>query len=243
MIDFRFVYRGLRAQYRDQKYEIRSMLSALRADDTALDVGCNKGSYLWALSHAVPKGQVIAFEPQPVLVDYLNRACARSGLRNVTIEGAGVSSAGGTLRLAVPGGGTSSPGASFEAAVAAREACRFIDVPTHSLDRYFLDHPVKRIGAIKIDVEGHELSVLAGAQAILERQRPLVVCECEQRHLSNASVADLFRVFRDLRYKGFFAQQGRATPVEQFDPAVHQKQIGERFWDAKDYFNNFVFFP
>lgn len=243
MIDFRFVYRGLRAQYRDQKYEIRSMLSALKADDTALDVGCNKGSYLWALSHAVPRGRVIAFEPQPVLVDYLNQACARSGLRNVTIEGAGVSSTSGALRLAVPGGGASSPGASFEAAVAARETCRFIDVPTYALDSYFLDRPVQRIGAIKIDVEGHEMSVLAGAQAILERHRPVVVCECEQRHMSSGSVSDLFKLFRDLRYSGYFAQHGAATPVEQFAPAVHQKQIGERFWDAKDYFNNFVFFP
>ena len=246
MIDLRFIYRGLKAQYRDQKFEIKSIRQALKADDIAVDVGCNKGSYLWAMTRAVPKGRVIAFEPQPVLVDYLRQACARSGLRNVTIEGAGVSNVGGTLRLAIPGRGKTSPGASFEPSVAAREACRFIDVPTYSLDSYFSERAFlafQRIGAIKIDVEGHEMSVLAGAREILETHRPLVVCESEQRHLTQGTVNDLFALFRDLGYQGYFFRQGVEIPVERFDPGIHQKQIGERFWNAKDYCNNFVFHP
>ena len=32
-------------------------------------------------------------------------------------------------------------------------------------------------------------------------------------------------------------------PAAEFHPDKHQKQIGERFWDAKDYYNNFIFRP
>lgn len=242
MIDLKFFYRGWKARFRDQKYEVASIRSALRKDDIAVDVGCNKGSYLWAMSSAVPNGKVVAFEPQPVLVDYLKNACARSRLDNVTIEGAGVSSACGTLRLAIPGEGDSSPGASFETAVSNREKCRFLDVPTYSLDKYF-QHKPGHIGAIKIDVEGHEMAVLDGARETIKRNRPLVVCESEQRHLTGGDVLDLFTFFRSLDYNGYFSTRDSILPVEEFRPSIHQKQIGERFWDAKDYYNNFVFFP
>jgi hypothetical protein len=32
-------------------------------------------------------------------------------------------------------------------------------------------------------------------------------------------------------------------PISEFDPVIHQRQVGERYWDQPDYFNNFVFFP
>lgn len=41
-----------------------------------------------------------------------------------------------------------------------------------------------------------------------------------------------------------FSREGtKLTPVDRFIPSVHQKQNGERFWDARDYYNNFVFYP
>ena len=30
-------------------------------------------------------------------------------------------------------------------------------------------------------------------------------------------------------------------PLDQHDPAVHQRKTVERFWDAPDYCNNFLF--
>ena len=70
---WRFIYRGLRARFRDQNLEITALINHLKEDDVAIDVGANKGSYLWALSKAVPRGKVIAFEPQQKLCDYLRK--------------------------------------------------------------------------------------------------------------------------------------------------------------------------
>ncbi|WP_246642623.1 FkbM family methyltransferase [Rhizobium croatiense] len=57
--------------------------------------------------------------------------------------------------------------------------------------------PVNAVGFIKIDVEGHELKVLKGAEAILSRDHPNLLIEAEDRHRPNAvaSVIDYLTPF------------------------------------------------
>ena len=71
----RFLYRGLRARLRDERAEIAALTGAIRPGDVAVDVGAHKGSFLPSLSWAAGPGKVVAFEPQPVLAEYLFRAC------------------------------------------------------------------------------------------------------------------------------------------------------------------------
>lgn len=235
----RFCYRALRARWRDQRTEIAALVGAIRPGDAAVDVGANKGSFLPSLSWAAGPGRVVAFEPQPALADYLRRACRVARLTNVIVEAAGVSDRGGSLTLHVPGTGAASPGASFEPAVAALSPGRDLRVPVVTLDEYFRGES-RRIAAIKVDVEGHELAVLRGAQEILARHAPLVVFECEARHVGEEGVRAALRFFIEHGYGGDFVRRGRLDGVEGFDPAVHQKQSAGRFWDAPDYCNNFV---
>lgn len=237
----KFLWRAVKGRFRDQKREIRALVSALAPTDVAVDVGCNKGSYLYWLSRAVPRGRVIAFEPQPLLAAYLKKVTAATGLGNVRVEASGVSDKPGRLTLYIPGQ-SDSPAASFEQVVAKSEQCRAVDVPVVTLDEYFAGLE-GRIGAIKIDVEGHELAVLRGAAGVLSRYKPVVVLECEARHLTNATVLDVVHFVENLGYRGFFIQRGNLQPVSGFDPDIHQKSEGERFWDSKDYCNNFVFLP
>lgn len=236
----KFLWRAIKGRFRDQKCEIRALVSALAPTDVAVDVGCNKGSYLYWLSRAVPRGRVVAFEPQPLLAAYLKKICVATGLGNVRVEASGVSDIRGQLTLHIPGE-SDSPAASFEQVVAKSEKCREVDVPVVTLDEYF-EGLEGRIGAIKIDVEGHELAVLRGAKGILSRYKPAVVLECEARHLTNATVLDVVHYVENLGYQGWFIQHGKLRPVSEFDPEDHQKCAGERFWDSKNYCNNFVFF-
>lgn len=241
-MEWHFIYRGLKARYRDQRAELKALLAALDPADVVVDIGAHKGSYLWSLSRAVPQGRAVAFEPQPQLADYLLRACRAAGLNNVVVEAAGVSDRSGVLKLAIPGEGAHSPGASFEAAVREREACRIIEVPTASLDEYFSDEASK-IGAIKIDVEGHELRVLHGAAGVIDAHRPTILCECEERHAGEDHVAAVVDFMAGRNYRGFFVERSKLRPVAEFDLRIHQKQEGDRFWDAPGYCNNFLFKP
>lgn len=241
MKKIKFLYRGFKAQYRDQRTEIRSLVSNLAQDDIAIDVGANKGAYIRALSQAVPRGRVVAFEPQPALADYLRQICIEVGLDNVTVECAGVSSRLGEMTLYIPGGGDTSPGASLETAIEAREACRHIQVPVLTLDNYFASQ-TQHIGALKIDVEGHELKVIQGAVGLIRQHAPTIVLECENRHLSSGTVNDVIDFVRSLDYDGYFVQRHALVPLSVFNLEFHQPTAGERYWDAPDYCNNFVLF-
>jgi len=108
------------------------------------------------------------------------------------------------------------------------------------LDDYFagVSHPLR---LLKIDVEGHELAVLRGAEQMLEQQRPALLMECEDRHLRQGGVHEVFDFLTERGYRGRFFGENGLQPLEEFDPAQHQRSEGERFWEAPGYVNNFVF--
>jgi hypothetical protein len=108
-----------------------------------------------------------------------------------------------------------------------------------SLDDYF-DRD-QRVSLLKIDVEGAELEVFKGAERILREQSPLLVFECENRHLEAGSVQDVFSYLTSFGYEGSFIDRNRLMPLSTFDPLVHQRQDGEWFWKKASYCNNFVF--
>lgn len=234
----RFLWRALRARFRDQRCELRALRLALKQGDTAIDVGANKGSYLFWLSRWTTPGRVVAFEPQLSLARYLQQACAALLLTNVKIEAAAVSRACGSATLHIPGAGDS-PGASLSQRISERESCRNTTVPVFNIDDYFKGDV--RIGAIKVDVEGYELSVFQGAERILREQGPVLVFECENRHLETGSVKDIFDYLAKMNYQGHFIRKNKLFPISEFNAKIHQRETGERFWDAQDYCNNFVF--
>ena len=205
----------------------------VRPGDLVCDVGANKGSYLYWMARWA--GRAVAFEPQPGLAAYLRTLAATVPLRNVAVEQKGVSGRSGVLTLYMPS--VDSPEASLEPI----EGAQKIDVPVVSLDDYFA--PGERIAMLKVDVEGHELDVFKGAERILREDRPFLLFECEQRHLREGSVLDCFRHLEARGYQGWFIHRRELKPVSDFDPQVHQSQVGERFWRSPDYANNFLFKP
>jgi FkbM family methyltransferase len=234
----RFLWRAFKTRYRDQVAELREIRRAIRPDDTVCDIGANKGSYIYWLSRWVPRGRVVAFEPQESLASYLQNVCTALKLANVRIEAKAVHSKTGSLDFFVPGE-SDSPGASLNARVSAREQCRRVTVPVVALDDYFT--PDTRIAVLKIDVEGAEMDAFKGATRILTQQSPLLIFECENRHLDTGTVLDVFAYLKNLGYTGQFIRGKTLQPLDKFDPAIHQKQTGDRFWDPPDYYNNFVF--
>lgn len=238
-MNLRFIYRNLKARFRDQRQEIKALLAHIQPGGSVVDCGANKGSYIWTLSRAAGEnGQVIAFEPQRKLAAYLREMAQSCGLRNVRIEEKGISDHAGTMQLMIPGGDTS-PGASLEQSILQREDCATYPVAVVSLDEYFTAR-TRKISAIKIDVEGHEFAVLRGAQNILKQDAPLLVFECEQRHLTGTTVMEILAWLQAQGYDGWFILRGALRPIAEFRIELHQKQQGERFWDAPDYCNNFI---
>jgi len=211
------------------------MRGLLRPGDVAVDVGAYKGGYVYWMRRAVGAGgSVLAFEPQPELATYLRRCMHDFGWTNVLVWEVALSCETGARPLYLPGVGPS-PGASLVGASlpAGAEGYR---VRTETLDRVLeglgADRPVR---LIKCDVEGHELDVFRGAALTLEKHRPLILFECEARHLRDHSMADVFAHLQGLGYRGFFFWKGERLDVGAFDVGRHQVE------GRRPYGNNFVF--
>ena len=168
---------------------------------------------------------------------YLCRAVDAWRLRNVTINEKAVSDHSGDRTFYLPE--PNSPGASLEEAVRSRTACEQLKIATVSLDDFFHDYQ-GRIAAIKVDVEGHELAVFRGARQLLLQHAPVLIFEAENRHLSRGTVFDVLDYLRTIGYDGSFVSGNTLIPIKKFDPALHQREDGERFWDSSAYCNNFI---
>ena len=244
MLDFKLFARALKARWRDQAHELLAVKKALADGGTSIDVGANKGSYLYSMARWSKAAPVFAFEPQRVLAGYLRTACQNSGLSSVHIENLALSDVQGELDLYVPGDATS-PGASLEPGIADKTSCHKEIVKVTTLDAYAADHIKTTVRVIKIDVEGHELAVVKGALGLIKRDKPLLIIECEGRHLPEGQSVAMFIAFiASLGYTASLAMPGYGElPAQEFDANKHQNQVGDRFWDAKNYYNNFIFRP
>lgn len=130
---------------------------------TALDVGANIGNH--ALYFSEHFRQVVAFEPNPSTFELLRINAGLVG--NVVCRNFGLSSMDGQALLSPD---TANLGAST---LRAEGSCG-VAVALRTLDSLGELYDVR---LVKIDVEGHELDVLCGGAALLERERPIVVLE------------------------------------------------------------------
>lgn len=171
-------------------------------DCTAVDVGAWYGPWTYWLSRRVRT--VETFEPNPELA-----ALLRSAVRpNVTIHEAALSSVAGTATLHVPVSGLGSEGtASLESMDAATSTH---EVQTLRLDDRGLEH----VGFIKIDVEGHERSVLEGGLDLLARDTPVLVVELDARM---GDITPTIGLLEGLGYKGKVQWQGAWRDLGSFD--------------------------
>lgn len=199
---------------------------------TAIDAGANKGIYVHHLCRTYRR--VIAFEPLPNLARFLKRAA-----RCAEIHGIALSDRHGVASLKLPVG-FNELGTIEEFDVAEENStARFEehDVTTTPLDSYELDN----VGLIKIDVEGHELSLLAGAQELISRSKPTVLIEVEERH-KPGSIAGVFEFFDKRNYDGYFLDGNRFLPKDEFD--IDRDQCADSLVDSAKvsrYINNFIF--
>ena len=164
--------RAAKARFRDQRAELAFIRQHINKADLVCDIGANKGAYVYWLSRWA--GHVVAFEPQAEFASLLQKACVKPS--NVTVEAKAVYSRSCTLDLFVPM--KHGPGASLRRN---EEDCLATKVLAVSLDDCFGVDTKPRL--LKIDVEGAELHVLRGVERLLSTYSPLIVFECENRHL------------------------------------------------------------
>ena len=98
---------------------------------------------------------------------------------------------------------------------------------------------LERVHFVKCDIEGHELAAFGGSRDLVDRDRPTIICECEERHAHDSSqgVGGLVRLFEPLGYRIRLFYRHQLIDVDRFDPKVHQVV------DSPDYGNNWLLEP
>lgn len=215
---------------RPNHFEPEMFLVPLLCDraHTAIDIGANTGSYSFYMARFA--GRVISFEPNLDLWPRLRRILGPQA----QIESAALSDHTGTATFRIDSSNTGV--ATIEekndlSCVADKSIVTTRTVQVRPLDSFGFDN----VSLIKIDTEGHEESVLRGAQQTLRDVRPALIVESEDRHNHGAPVR-VAELMDSLGYRCLYIQH---RGLHQFDPSAPL----QRDPCALDYINNFIFIP
>jgi FkbM family methyltransferase len=180
--------------------ETNILCALIRPGDLVLDVGANVGNSMLAFAAAVGQsGRVISFEPQPMPYMCL---CANIALNSLVHYVTPVPMAVGARpgSIAVPLLDPTKVDNFGGVSLLDTHTTPTQDVGVITIDSLNLDS----CRLIKIDVEGMESEVLAGAKETIKRHRPIIWAE--QLDHRDGTRAEMAGVLKELGYKAWKLQ-------------------------------------
>lgn len=169
-------FRNLKEGVQQQTTLSALCAAILSPSSEACDIGANLGLSSLVIARHVPGGKVYAFEPGQRTSACLNATMAASGFQNVIITEQAVGAVTDQVFLHA--------GESFSAGkhIVTKRHISNGASPTDPVQMITLDSSLEAAGGgkidlIKIDTEGFEIDVLAGAKSTLGRYRPVVFLE------------------------------------------------------------------
>jgi FkbM family methyltransferase len=156
--------------------DLRFLWRFLKPGMTFLDVGAYHGVYsVIAAKKLRCSGRVVAFEPSPRERQRMLRHLRYNGTESVTLEPYALAAEEGTASLSVVIDGYTTMNSLRPPAI--DQATKQMTVDTVSLDGYLHRKKIERVDLMKIDTEGGEVDAFRGADQLLSRVRPLIICE------------------------------------------------------------------
>jgi FkbM family methyltransferase len=156
--------------------EVALLRSITKPGMQVMEIGANIGLTVMTIAEAVEEdGHLYAFEP--VREDYVsllaNLSCNK--IANVSAYNLAVSNQTGRIPFYKRQGGASG--------VVPTIGGEKIWVEAISINEFVIVEKISKIDFLNIDCEGSELLVLQGAQSILEKQAPQILCEIHHESL------------------------------------------------------------
>lgn len=225
----------------------------VRPDWVCIDIGANLGAHVLALSSLCTEGTVVAFEAGSVNAAHLaaNVAGRPQPSGDVVVERLALWDEPGQLHLAMI---DQLAGCSFlsergpegdEQLIRTVVSSEQVDatpldltsdpVEAVRLDDWVREHSLPRLDLVKIDVEGAETRVLAGAERVLQEHRPVLVTEynpdCARTYWDQPADAyfellmDVFDAVAVIEPEG-----GLSSPLQQWSELEERLSAG-RGWE------------
>jgi FkbM family methyltransferase len=193
--------------------ESRFISSYPVGEGAIIDVGANLGLFSLLVATRLNERLVCAIEPNPSTFSSLSQNVERNGRMNIRCFQCAIAEHDGVVKFAT------SEHARANASIAGERSLALgtISVPCFTLDMFCKRDNIDQIALLKIDVEGHETSVLSGAARVLGSIRPAIVyfevCPALTR-LAGFDPVGPAAVLSDHGYKlNRFGLGGRLEPV------------------------------
>jgi FkbM family methyltransferase len=200
---------GAAMRHRHEPWMLQNLIEVEKhADGCFVDVGVNLGQTLLAVKSIRPDWEYVGFEPNPYCIFYVMNVVKANDLDACTVYPFGIGESTGAmdLRLNSLTGGEGSIVAGFRSE---SQYKRRIKVPI--LGAEFLPDELmeRKVGVLKVDVEGGELDVFRAMVPVLEKNKPLIISEVlpvgdpasEQGTFRKERQDALLTIFRDLGYR------------------------------------------
>ena len=192
---------------------VQRMVRLSKPKTTVFDVGANLGLMSVPVLKECATCQVVSFEPSPSSLPFLERTRNESAYRDRwKIVGAGVAERAGQLDFA-----TGSPRDALYEGFRSGDrinGARVISVPVTTLDDEWKSLGEPQVSLIKVDVEGAEAGVFAGAHLLMHRWHPAILVEWYAPYLDrfHTKPTELLRLARQFDYRIFTVPAG--VPID-----------------------------
>jgi len=190
------------------------------AEPVVLDVGANNGQFAAAVFDQWPRSTVHSFEPQRALIPRIREFAERNGLEDKhIINWNAVGAESGTAKFYQNRDPISA--SLIREKAARRTVRRVVEVPVTTLDEYVHRVNLAGVDILKLDTEGVEIEVLAGARAVLEMVKVIFV----ELHPPFSKYSDAARI---LEAAGLTRAEPASAPGddEQVDCVFIRKGLG-----------------
>jgi FkbM family methyltransferase len=184
------------------------------------DIGANIGWFTLLLSRLVGnEGSVEAFEPNPFTASLLDRAISINGASNVRVNRVALGDKQAQATLFIPSDPGSVEGGHGRPAMIRHADLRSlseVSVRVDTIDSLVASGSIPYPFGIKMDAEGFEGAIIAGAQRLFTEAPPLVVLS-EVNHRENCLMKphQLVSAIVDFGYRAFHVEN-----LEEYHPAI-----------------------
>jgi len=195
--------------------DLRYLQSQVRDGDVIFDVGANTGAYSLALGKMRKNLRVHAFEPVPLNAQILRLVVVLNKAGNIKVIEKCVSKNSGEVTFSL------SEDSAYSSMInTGRKAeIEVLKCEAISLDDYCSANQILRVDLVKVDVEGAEELVIAGAARLFSdasRKPRLVLIELYDQNLNafSTSIEKINGVMRGHDYSPFVFEHSRLVGFE-----------------------------
>ena len=214
---------------------LKGILLSPLYQNSFIDIGVNIGQTLLKVKSINSSIEYIGFEPNPNCLFYLNELLECNAFENVSIFPLALSTKSGVIDLDFFTESSTDSSASIVPGFR-KGSKRKMKIPMVNGADILLAQ-TNKAGLIKVDVEGGELEVIKGILPLIQRDRPVIICEV----LPVYSPENVFRLTRQKELEEIFSTL--QYKVGLVDGAVRIKEIGSIGIHTDITKVNYLFFP